>query len=300
MLSRCNPFSPRKDHMKNKIVAVGTLSLLTFLSFGKNIINANADLIPATYDYAYKQDFTDYWRVHNQVADAYDNPIYTRTGSVAAYNYEVSTSVELPFNVQMLFRLSDTPTWSSSGGGYRPGALSDSSIGSTSATNAVKVEFDFNNTTGKTYVLEIDMETAVTAEGIYTGTISSTFLYNRSSGTGFFTHVLTPYTNLNWKTTTTTAARQFNGWFLTEVDADYVGPSQESFDDGFNLGYEDGYSEGVNVGMSDIRMATLMGTIMNGIGGIFNIQILGNITLGTLALFPLLGVIVLFFKKVIQ
>jgi hypothetical protein len=286
--------------MKNKILAVGTLSLLTLLSFGKTFTNANADLTLDTYDYAYKQDFTDYWRVHNQVADAYDNPIYTRTGSVSAYNYEVSTSVELPFNVEMLFRLSDTPTWSSSGGGYRPGALFDSTIGSTSGTNSIKVEFDFNNTTGKTYVLQIDMETAGSINGYYTGTIVNDFTYSRISGSGFYTHVLTPYTNLKWALATTTSARQFNAWYLSEVDADYVGPSEESFNDGFNLGYEDGYAEGVNVGMSDIRMATLMGTVMNGVGGIFNIAILGNITLGTLALFPLLGVMVMFFKKVIQ
>jgi hypothetical protein len=286
--------------MKNKIVAIGTLSLLTFLSFGKTFTNANADIAAPVYDYAYKQDFTDYWRVHNQVADAYDNPIYTRTGASSPYDYSYSGSVELPFQVSMTFRKSDTPTWTSSGGGYRPGALFDSTIGSTSATNAVKVEFDFNNTTGKTYVLQIDMETAITAEGTYTGTISSNFQYTRPSGTGFYTHILTPYTNLNWETVTTTSARQFNAWYLSEVDADYVGPSDESFNDGYNLGYEDGYAEGVDVGMSDIRMATLMGTIMNGVGGIFNIAILGNITLGTLALFPLLGIMVLFFKKVIQ
>ena len=287
--------------MQQKILAVGTLLLLSVLSLdGKNFINANADLTPSSYDYAYKQDFTDYWRVHNQVADAYDNAIFTRTGSPGAYNYNVSTTVELPFNVVMTFRLSDTPTWSSSGGGYRPGALYDSTIGSTSATNAIKVEFDFKNTTGKTYVLQIDMETAITAEGIYTGTISSSFHYTRPLGTGFYTHVLTPYTNLNWETVTTTSARQFNAWYLSEVDADYVGPSDESFDNGYNAGYEDGYVEGVDVGMSDIRMATLMGTVMNGVGGIFNIAILGNITLGTLALFPLLGVMVMFFKKVIQ
>ena len=287
--------------MQQKILAVGTLLLLSVLSLdGKNFINANADLTPSSYDYAYKQDFTDYWRVHNQVADAYDNAIYTRTGTPGAYNYAVSSTVELPFNVVMTFRLSDTPTWSASGGGYRPGALFDSTIGSTSATNAVKVEFDFKNTTGKTYVLEIDMETAITAEGIYTGTISSTFQYVRSSGTGFYTHVLTPYTNLNWKTTTTTSSRQFNAWYLSEVDADYVGPSDESYDNGYNTGYEDGYIQGVDVGMSDIRMATLMGTVMSGVGAIFDIAILGNITLGTLALFPLLGVMVMFFKKVIQ
>ena len=287
--------------MQQKILAVGTLLLLSVLSLGgKTFINANADIAAPVYDYAYKQDFTDYWRVHNQVADAYDNAIYARTGTLGAYNYNVTTSVELPFQVVMTFRLSDTPTWSSSGGGYRPGALFDSSIGSTSATSAIKVEFEFKNTTGKTYVLQIDMETATSINAYYTGTIVNDSTYSRISGTGFYTHVLTPYTNLKWALVTSTSTRQFNAWYLSEVDADYVGPSDESFDDGYNLGYEDGYVEGVDVGMSDIRMATLMGTVMNGVGGIFNIAILGNITLGTLALFPLLGVMVMFFKKVIQ
>jgi hypothetical protein len=287
--------------MKEKVLAIGTLLLLSILSLdGKNFINANADLAAPTYDYGYFQDFTDYWRVHNQVGNAYDIPIYTRSGSVGAYNYTHTGSVQLPFQISMTFRLSDTPTWESSGGGYRPGALFDSSIGSTSGTTAIKVEFGFNNTTGKTYVLQIDMETALGISGVYTGTISNSFIYTRSTGTGFYTHVLPPYTNLNWAVQGSSSSRLFNAWYLTEVDADYVGPSQESFDNGFNAGYEDGYTDGVNVGMSDIKMATLMGTVMNGVGGIFNIRILGNITLGTLALFPLLGIMVLFFKKVIQ
>jgi hypothetical protein len=286
--------------MKNKIVAIGTLSLLSLLSFGKTFIYANADIAAPSYDYAYKQDFTDYWRVHNQVSNAYDNPIYTRSGSVGAYNYEVSTSVELPFNVEMLFRLSDTPSWQSSGGGYRPGALSDSSIGSTTNTNSVKIEFDFNNTTGFTYLLQVDMDTAIGINATYSNSFPATYSYTRSTGTGFYYFVLPPYTYLNFATPSTNSTRLFNAWYLTEIDSTFVGPNEESFNDGFNLGYEDGYYEGVSVGMSDIRMATLMGTVMNGVGTIFNIAILGNITLGTLALFPLLGVMVLFFKKVIQ
>jgi hypothetical protein len=287
--------------MKNKIVAIGTLSLLTLLSFGKNITNANADLTAPVYDYAYKQDISDYWRVHNQISNAYDNPIYTRTGSVGAYNYEVSTSVELPFNVEMLFRLSDTPTWASSGGGYRPGAVFDSSIGSTSGTNAVKIEFDFNNSTGFTYLLRVDMETALALNVVYSNSFDSSYSYTRTGGTGFYSFVLPAYTYINIATQTTTATRLFNAWYLTEMDSAFVGPNEESFNDGFNLGYDQGWNDGNDAGLSgDIKMAELMGTVMNGVGSIFSIAILGNITLGTLALFPLLGVMVLFFKKVIQ
>jgi hypothetical protein len=287
--------------MKNKIVAIGTLSLLTFLSFGKTFTYANADIAAPVYDYAYKQDISDYWRVHNQVSNAYDNPIYTRSGTVGAYNYEVSTSVELPFNVEMLFRLSDTPTWASSGGGYRPAAISDSSIGSTSGTNSVKIEFDFNNTTGFTYLIRVDMETASVLNVVYSNSFDSSYSYTRTSGTGFYSFVLPAYTYVNLTTATTTSSRLFNAWYLNQVDSAFVGQSDESFDDGFNLGYDQGWVAGNDAGLSgDIKMAELMGTIMNGVGGIFSIAILGNITLGTLALFPLLGVMVLFFKKVIQ
>ena len=287
--------------MKNKIVAIGTLSLLTLLSFGKTFTNANADIAAPVYDYAYKQDVSDYWRVHNQVSNAYDNPIYTRTGSLGAYNYEVSTSVELPFNVEMLFRLSDTPTWSSSGGGYRPGALSDSSIGSTSITSSVKIEFDFNNTTGFTYLLRVDMETALSVNIVYSNSFDSSYSYTRTSGTGFYSFVLPAYTYINFATVSTSSTRLFNAWYLTEMDSNFVGPNEESFDDGYNLGYDQGWVAGNDAGLSgDIKMAELMGTVMDGVGGIFSIAILGNITLGTLALFPLLGVMVLFFKKVIQ
>jgi len=275
------------------------LSLLTLLSFGKTFTNANADIAAPVYDYAYVQDYTDYWRVHNQIGNAYDNPIYTRTGVSSPYDYSYSGSVELPFQVSMTFRLSDSPTWASSGGGYRPGALSDSSIGSTSGSGATKVEFDFNNTTGFTYLLRIDMETATSITATYSETFDSIFSYTRTSGVGFYSFVIPSYTNFNFSIPSVSTVL-FNAWYLNLIDSDFVGPNDQSFNDGFNLGYEDGYDEGVNVGMSDIRMATLMSTVMNGVGGIFSIAILGNITLGTLALFPLLGIMVLFFKKVIQ
>jgi hypothetical protein len=287
--------------MKNKIVAVGTLSLITLLSFGKNFTNANADLIPSDYDYAYKQDFSDYWRVHNQVNNQYDTPIFTRTGTSPFYNYNIAgTSVELPFSVAMTFRLSDSPTWASSGGGYRPGALSDSSIGSTSGSGAIKVEFDFNNTSGFTYLLRIDMETATNITGTYSETFDSVFTYTRTSGTGFYSFVIPAYTNFKFAVPSVSTVL-FNGWFLNLIDSDFVAPNDESFNAGFNLGYEDGWSDGNDAGLSgNLKMAELMGTVMNSVASIFSIAILGNITLGTLALFPLLGVMVLFFKKVIQ
>lgn len=288
--------------MKLKLVAIGTLGLLSVLSIGRNFINANADLAAPSYDYAYKQDVSNYWRVHNQVNNNYDNAIYTRSGATAPYDYTVTTSVELPFQVKMTFRKSNEPSWTSSGGGYRPGESFDDSIGSTDATAVVKVEFEFNNNTGFTYLLQIDMETAGSVYLEYTQSFTSnTITYTRTAGTGYYYAIVPAYTYLKWYTPSSTSTRLFNAWYLTLVDSDFVPPTNESYNDGYNAGYDNGWADGNDAGLSgDIKMAELMGVLMNGVGGIFNIAILGNITLGTIALFPLLGIMIFFFKKVIQ
>jgi len=288
--------------MKTKLLAIGTLGLMSVLSFGRNFINANADLTAPIYDYAYKQDISNYWRIHNQTNNQYDNPVYTRSGASSPYDYTVTTSVELPFSVSMTFRKSDVGGWTASGGGYRPGELFDSEIGSTNVANVVKVEFEFNNNTGDSYYLRVDMDTAVTMELDYTEALDYDAWYTRPTGNTSFYHIVIPaYTYVGVQTQSSTATRKFNAWYLNKIDADFVPPTNESFNEGYDLGYENGWADGNDAGLSgDIKMAELMGTVMNGVGGIFSIAILGNITLGTLALFPLLGVMVFFFKKVIQ
>lgn len=288
--------------MKTKLLAVGTLGLLSVLSLGKSFYNVNADLTAPTYDYAYKQDISNYWRVHNQTNNQYDNPIYTRSGASSPYDYTVTTAVELPFSVSMTFRKSDVGGWTSSGGGYRPGELFDSEIGSTNVSNVVKVEFEFNNNTGDSYYLRVDMDTAVTMELDYTQALDYDAWYTRPTGNLSFYHIVIPaYTYVGVQTQSSTSTRKFNAWYLNKIDADFVPPTNESFNEGYDLGYENGWADGNDAGLSgDIKMAELMGTVMNGVGGIFSIAILGNITLGTLALFPLLGIMVFFFKKVIQ
>jgi len=288
--------------MKTKIWAIATLGLLSVLSVGRNFTNAHADLDAPEYDYAYKQDISNDWRVHNQTNNLYDNPIYTRSGASSPYDYTVTTSVELPFQVKMTFRSSNEPTWTASGGGYRPGESFDDSIGSTSGNVVIKVEFEFNNNTGYTYLLQVDMETAASVYLEYTETFTSnTITYTRTSGTGFYYAVVPAYTYLRWYTPSSSSTRLFNAWYLNRIDDEFVPPNNESFNDGYNLGYENGWSDGNDAGLSgDLGMVQLMSTVLNSVGGIFNIAILGNITLGTLALFPLLGIMVFFFKKVIQ
>ena len=291
--------------MKNKIAAIGTLSLLTLLSFGKNITNANADLTaPSGYTHAYKQDFTDYWRIENTLSSAYDNPIYTRTGASSPYDYTVTTNVELPMSVSMTFRKSNTPTWSSSGGGYRPGALFDDSIGSTTADNVIKLEFTFNNTTGgDTWLLYLDIPTvSATMTCDYTGTQSIDYVYSRVSGTTYIQVVILPYTNLNIYTASTTASREFDAWYLVPVNANTVAPNEYTFNQGFVAGYEDGYGDGVLAADSNVtaRIGDLMKVVFSGVGGILNVKIFDELTLGSIMLFPLAMTLLFFIFKIIR
>jgi len=289
--------------MKIKILAIATLGLLSVLSVGRNFTNAHADLDAPEYDYAYKQDISDYWRVHNAVSNGYDNAIYTRSGSSSPYDYTVTTSVELPFQVKMTFRSSNEPTWTSSGGGYRPGESFDDAIGSTSANVVVKVEFEFNNNTGYTYLLQIDMETAASVYLEYTETFTSnTITYTRTSGTGFYYAVVPAYTYLKWYTPSSSSTRLFNAWYLTQFDSQFVAPNDQTYQEGFNDGYDDGFIDGQDSAESNVlsRMSVLMNTLFGGLGGILDIKIFDELSLGSLMLFPLAMSLLFFIFKLIR
>lgn len=289
--------------MKLKLAAIGTLGLLSVLSLGRNFINANADLTAPVYDYAYKQDISNYWRIHNQAANAYDNPVYTRSGASSPYDYTVTTSVELPFSVSMTFRKSDVGGWTASGGGYRPGELFDSEIGSTNATSVVKVEFEFQNDTGDSYYLRIDMHTAITMELDYTQALDFDANNTRPTGNTSFFHVVIPaYTYVGVQTQATTSTRLFNAWYLNKIDADFVPPTNESYNNGYNDGYDAGYVDGQDASESTVvsRISNLMGTVFGGVSSILDIKVFDDLTLGSIMLFPLATTMIYFIFKLIR
>jgi hypothetical protein len=287
--------------MKNKIVAITTLALLTLLSFGKNIIYANADEpVPSDYDYAYKQDFSDFWRVENRLNSSlvtYDNPVYTRTGVSAPYDYTYTGSVELPFSVTMTFLKSDS-SWQSSGGGYRPGAITDTYIGrTTSYTSAIiGIDLTFTNDTGYAYYLYLDYETAISLNVITTGYANNTMQLSRSTGTGYYTLAIPSFATTRIQTSNSTGARQFNAWYLTRLSGLNIN-LDVLYDNAYGQGFNDGQDNAIT---GNISFFSIFSGVMDSVAAIFSIEILGSITLGSLALFPLLGIMVLFFKKVIQ
>jgi hypothetical protein len=72
------------------------------------------------------------------------------------------------------------------------------------------------------------------------------------------------------------------------------------YGDGYNDGFNDGELQGSNGGSAPAYAITIFTRAFNTINAIMSIQILPPFTIGTLALFPLLGGILFFFKKVIQ
>jgi hypothetical protein len=92
----------------------------------------------------------------------------------------------------------------------------------------------------------------------------------------------------------TSSSRYVDGYFLREGQL-FAG--SVPYDYAYNQGYLDGQDVAIS---NDINFMSILSAAMDSVASIFSINILGSITLGSLALFPLLGIMVLFFKKVIQ
>jgi hypothetical protein len=91
-----------------------------------------------------------------------------------------------------------------------------------------------------------------------------------------------------------------DGYDLGETDGYEDGYAQGE-DDGYASGLVDGYDQGATAMLTNGGMFGIMEDVLQGANAIFSIPVFGpTITLGTLALFPLLGVVIFFFKKVIQ
>ena len=154
-----------------------------------------------------------------------------------------------------------------------------------------------------------------------------------------FTIYIPSFTNISFNSLATSTAVFFDAWYLNDLGVSdgyttaYLDGYEEGADNGYTNGYSDGYTDGYDQGENDgyedgyiqgeddgyssglvdgydqgaTAMLTnggmfgIMEDVLQGANAIFSIPVFGpTITLGTLALFPLLGVVIFFFKKVIQ
>jgi hypothetical protein len=182
--------------------------------------------------------------------------------------------------------------WISSGFNFVP--YLTNAIGSNNTVGDTrKYDFIFNNQTNKDYALFIDYSSSLVGTNLrqeYIIDNQSYYLYVdhiRSSDDFLSKFYIPAFTQVNIRSLLSTASIYVDAWYLDEL--------------GTSQAFLEGYDVGESAVLTSGGMFGVMSTVLTGANAIFSIPVFGpTITLGTLALFPLIGVVVFFFKKVIQ
>ena len=291
--------------MKKLMIMSAVVLVSAFASQGA-FTNAQALLTaPASYDFGYTTNVSPAATyVSANGAAPRSIALYERFTISSQYYYihdysdpgsHSNTLFSLPdgFNVIHNFSASDS-TWTNAHPTYTGYYPANAPIGSSNgyANENSKVFVKFENYTMDDYMIYLDIDTTVsTSNWVYSindepfVTLSTNQSYLSVSSLNQL--IVPAQSTLLVDSLETTASRYLDAWY-----AKSLGPSQ-SVADAYAEGLDDGIFGGAN-------MATLMSTVFGSIGGILSIQILNNITLGTLALFPLLGTLVMLIKKLAQ
>jgi hypothetical protein len=316
--------------MKNKIVAIGTLSLLTLLSFGKNITNANAIDIADPDGWTYKYDydsvssrfeFTHVSLGSDGLRVPFVQPVSNTFEADFLTGFDVGDEEEAvsPVGFYIKSQRTDAGTFTQVGSVWYPNT---STIGSNFSTPPVpqKLFLIFSNPTATNYQLGLNItDSGSTANWNYhylpsnnvsVGAlpmeddpallVSANFV---RSTTNIQYWYLPPYSNLVINSNaTTTGSIYLRSFWLGEGSTPYV----ESFDEGYELGKEDGYDLGFLDGQDSsesnvsFRISDLLNRVFSGVGTIFNIKVFDQLTMGTILAFPIAFTIFTFVFRLIR
>ena len=287
-------------------MGVGALS---YGSANLALVNTDATLTaPTTYDIHYRpydnpSPAPDFWELGNQARTSYlHDPSYTRTTDGAYYNYTTildnSDHVIIPLGLEitMTFNRSNT-SWTATGsGGYYPSDYNKIGSDNTVGSVANKVYLKWDNQTTKDYLLYFD-QSSKGGFGYFTYKINNQVLFGDTVASGT---IQMTNTNLNqWYVpaysvveiyvNATASTYYFDAWYLQDLgvsaayeEGQYDGYGQ-GYDDGFDVGYDDGFGDGT----SGVGMTAIFSLAFGVIESIFNIQVLGDITLGTIIIAPI-------------
>jgi len=265
----------------------------------------------------------DFWALNFPGNTSYQDPAYTRTADGVYYNYTHTFSranyPALPYGLTITntFNRSNT-SWTATGTGlFYP---TESKIGS--AANYVgsgfnnRIQLTLDNQTNKNYVFWLDISSSSTDYYF-------DLLYDNSNYYFYDTDVLfskntlkkiylPAYTQLQLNTLAAgSIAMYFDAWYLDDlgVSSAYTngqtqgeqdgyaegytdGLAQETnqnYDNGFNDGYDEGYDDGLNATASDsiTWYGAIFSSAFGAVASIYNINVFGNLTLGTLIIAPI-------------
>lgn len=295
--------------MKNKkLLILCAVGVVSYATTNFNFVNSDAALAkPSPYTLGYFQETgTNDWLLTTPTlgsSGAY-NPYYDRTGSAPNYDYNIKgisgigldhddySIIPVGLTINMRFNASNS-NWFSSGSNYYPaggGIGSDDSVG-----GHEKIYLRFVNSTNRDYTLYFDRSSSPSTFPFF-------IQYDNFSFGGQFNAQLLAYDNNlntifvpNHATTTvvsasSSATNYFDAWYLHESG---IAPSwQAGFDAGvlsgedYTLGYSIGFNQGLNYAYANPLINGIFTSAFNGVASIFNIQVLGNITIGTIIIAP--------------
>jgi hypothetical protein len=233
-------------------------------------------------------------------------------------NGDFPNTIPNGLTINMTFNRSNT-NWVASGTGlYYP--FGGGQIGSNNLVGTLTKNFiTINNETNKDYMFWLDTSSSGSAHFITIkintypirtgdGVIIFASDYNLSS------YYLPAFSTLEFTSrTNNSSAAYLDAWYLQDlgVSASYnagytqgetdgydsglsdgydIGFDQGEFvgyEDGYDIGFETGYEDGLNNGLAATPIENIFTAIFSGIANIFNIQIFGNITLGTIIIAPI-------------
>jgi hypothetical protein len=316
--------------MKNKIIAVTTLSLITLLSFANNnnFTNANAILsAPTDYDLSYRYESTyGAWGFRDGVGGYLSDstPTFVRTADISGnfqYNGTLnimgtSTWTAWPRDLQTLvqYRVSNTTWGLLSGTDYVPTSVS---VGSSANLSISKITYQFNNTSDNNYRVYFDSSNLTSSRVMRVSYNGVVWQSGNNSFVTFQSYFIPSGYTVQIQYAESNPLVNLDAIYLKDLGPATTSGYEDGYDqgvaDGFEMGYETGINYGERVGFEDgyyqgatdegnnlIGATEIFRRTFTGIRPIFEIAIFPGVTLGTLALFPLLGIVMLFFKKVIQ
>lgn len=310
-----------------KLLILSAVGVVSYATTNFNFVNSQAALsAPADYAVGYFQNpvSADWVITKKTGGTATYNPGFVRTGTSPDYTYDnglggtgwdygdFPTIIPQGITINLRFNESNTGWISGGFGMYYPDGGAIGSTGKTPNFDNVKIEI--NNQTNKDYHLYFDIsssnnviQTLTLQNGSNIWSIYDAVYYNGADG--FLERIAVPaYTTLtirshafgNANNNITldafylvdlgVSASYNEGYDQGETDG-YDSGLSDGYDVGFEqgeiVGYEDGYENGLNNGLAATPIENIFTAIFSGIANIFNIQIFGNITLGTIIIAPI-------------
>lgn len=317
--------------INNKLIALSTTALFAVFSFN-NPLKASALITPTfSYDYSYTFNTGTPWLIKDSTGTP-DNfiPTATRYLDSGLYTYTLDMTREYtgggstvvgitqwPLDTLIQFTRSNSTWFDWSGSGdFAPTA---SAISTTTTSIISKLIMVLTNTSDNAYSFYIDNDTNTgnRSFNLYYNGVNLFPAYINFSNSAIQQVYIPPNTTVRIEMVPTSSSSYLDALYIKDLgmpNADVINDAtadgyNDGYSDGYDTGLDDGYNDGYNDGFVDGDSGTTgIGPLVNllsksfqVVNEVMSIEILGPfITIGTIALFPLLGAVLLFFKKVIQ